>query len=142
MKEASRIKYYFAKYFFLVFGLSQWICVFLIVRESASDKSKAAALLFFCLGMGMLALQLIIAQRLKRVAVGKDSIAVISNGEATHYRWPEVKWIRPVPMVNVYKLKLRGKKERIYFLSEQQQDPVYGLTRNKSVAEKLRRNTR
>jgi hypothetical protein len=45
-------------------------------------------------------------------------------------------------MVNVYKLKLRGKKERIYFLPEHQEDPVYGLTRDTSVTERLRRKVR
>jgi len=128
MKEASRTKYYFAKYFFLAFGLLQWICGILILRESTADKSKAAALLFFSLGMMMLAVHIIIAPRLKRVAVGKNRIAVFSNGNITHYEWPEVKWIRPLPVVNVYKLKLRGKKGRIYFLPDQHEDPVFGLT--------------
>lgn len=142
MREASRTKFYFAKYFFLAFGLLQWLCGFLILRESTTDKSKAAALLFFSLGMVMLALHILIAPRLKRVAIGKNRIAVIAHGQTTHYEWPEVKWIRPVPMVNVYKLKLRGKKERIYFLPEQQEDPVYGLTRDTSVEERLRRKVR
>jgi hypothetical protein len=142
MREASLTKFYFAKYFFLAFGLLQWICGFLILRESTADKSKAAALLFFSLGMVMLALHILIAPRLKRVAVGKNRIAVIAHGQTTHYEWPEVKWIRPVPMVNVYKLKLRGKKERIYFLPEQREDPVYGLTHAASVAERLRRRVR
>lgn len=127
MKEASRTKFYFAKYFFLAFGLLQWICGILILQESTADKGKAAALLFFSLGMMMLAVHIVIAPRLKRVAVGKNRIAVFSNGQMTHYEWPEVKWIRPLPMVNVYKLKLKGKKERIYFLPDQQEDPVFGL---------------
>jgi hypothetical protein len=133
MKEASRAKFYFAKYFFLAFGLLQWICGLLVLRESASDKSKAAALLFFSLGMIMLAIHIVVAPRLKRVALGKNRIAVFSNGEITHYEWPEVKWIRPMPMVNVYKLKLRGKKGRIYFLPDQQQDPVFGLTGGREI---------
>lgn len=128
MKEASRVKFYFAKYFFLAFGLLQWICGILILKESTADKSRAAALLFFSLGMMMLAVHIVVAPRLKRVALGKNRIAVFSNGGITHYEWPEVKWIRPMSMVNVYKLKLRGKKGRIYFLPEEQQDPVFGLS--------------
>ncbi len=114
MREASRTKFYFAKYFFLAFGLLQCLCGILVLRESTADKSMAAALLFFSLGMMMLAVHIVVAPRLKRVALGKNRIAVFSDGHITHYEWPEVKWIRPVPMVNVYKLKLRGKKGRIY----------------------------
>lgn len=137
MKEASRAKFYFAKYFFLAFGLLQWVCGLLVLRESTADKSKAAALLFFSLGMIMLAVHILIAPRLKRVALGKNRIAVFSNGAITHYEWPEIKWIRPVPIVNVYKLKLRGKKQRIYFLPDRAEDPVYGLADDRSVADTL-----
>ncbi len=127
MREASRTKFYFAKYFFLAFGLLQWTCAMLILGESTADKSKAAALLFFSLGMMMLAIHIVISPRLKRVALGKNRIAVFTNGQIMHYEWPEVKWIRPMPIVNVYKLKLRGKKGRIYFLPEKQEDPVFGI---------------
>lgn len=137
MKEASRTKFYFAKYFFLAFGLLQWVCGLLILRESTTDKSKAAALLFFSLGMFMLAVHILVAPRLKRVAIGKNRIAIFSNGEITHYEWPEVKWIRPLPMVNMYKLKLRGKKQRIYFLPDQQEDPVFGLAGERQISESL-----
>jgi len=142
MREASRTKFYFARYFFLAFGLLQWICGFLILQESTTDKSKAAAVLFFFLGMVLLGLQVLVAPRLKRVAVSKNRIAVISRGQTAHYEWPEVKWIRPLPMVNVYKLKLRGKKERIYFLPEQKEDPLFGHARDHSVVDKLRRKVR
>lgn len=128
MKEASPAKFYFAKYFFLAFGLFQWLCGFLLLRQSSLDKSKAAALLLFSLGLMMMALHIVIAPRLKRVALGKNRIAIFSDGQITHYEWPEVKWIRPVPMVNLYKLKLRGKKGRIYFLPNRKEDPVFGLT--------------
>lgn len=128
MKEASPAKFYFAKYFFLAFGLLQWICGLLILRESTADKSKAAALLFFTVGLILVSIQVFIGPKLKRVAVGKNRIAIRSDGETRHYEWPEVKWIRPVPLVNAYKLKLKGKKERIYFLPSQKVDPVFGLS--------------
>ena len=143
MKEASRTKYYFARYFFLAFGGLQWICGILILRESSADKSRAAALLFFLIGLVMLSIHLAIATRLKRVAVGKNRIAVISNGEIVHYEWPEVKWIRPLSMINVYKLKLRGKKRHIYFLPKHPDDPVFGLTGEREVSpESLRKKSK
>jgi hypothetical protein len=143
MKEASPAKFYFAKYFFLAFGLLQWVCGFLIIRESTVDKSKAAALLLFFLGLMMLTLYIVIAPRFKRVAIGKNRIAVFSDGQITHYEWPEIKWIRPVPVVNVYKLKLRGKKERIYFLPDRKEHPVYGFAQDSErLTEELRKKAK
>ncbi|MBL7864960.1 MAG: hypothetical protein JNK10_08805 [Cyclobacteriaceae bacterium] len=127
MKEASQVKFYFAKYFFLAFGLLQWLCGVLLFLQSDLDRTKGAALLFFTLGLLAITCYILIAPRLKRVALGKSRVTVFSNGQAVHYEWPEVKWIRAVPFVSVYKLKLRGKKNRIYFLPEEQEEPVYGI---------------
>ena len=136
MKEASLVKYYFAKYFFLAFGLLQWLCSGLLLL----DDNLAAAMLFFALGLVAIILFGIIAPRLKRVSLGNNRIAIISGDETTHYEWPEVKWIRPLPYASVYKLKLRGKKDRIYFLSRQQDVPVFGFTAQEPEwAEAMRR---
>ncbi len=123
MKEASLVKYYFAKYFFLAFGLLQWLCGALLIL----DDNLAAAFLFFVIGLVAIMLFAIISPRLKRVSLGKNRIAVISGNETTHYEWSEVKWIRQLPYASVYKLKLRGKKDRIYFLSKKKDVPVFGL---------------
>ncbi len=127
MREASPVKFYFAKYFFLAFGLLQWLSALLLLLESDLDKSKAAALFLFTLGLLMITFFIMVAPRLKRVAIGKNRIAVMSGGQTTVYEWPEVKWIRAVPFVNVYRLKLRGKKERVYFLPSQAEEPVFGI---------------
>ncbi len=124
MKEASLVKYYFAKYFFLAFGILQWLCGTLLLL----DNNPAAAMLFFAIGLMAIILFGMIASRLKRVSLGKNRIAVISGDTTMHYEWPQVKWIRPMPYVSVYKLKLRGKKDRIYFLPRQQDVSVFGLT--------------
>lgn len=140
MKEASRAKFYFAKYFCLAFGLLQWLAAYLLVHESTQDKSKAAALFFFTIGMIFISIQLVIAPKLKRVAVGKNRIAIIDDGETRHYEWSEIKWIKPIPIVNAYKLKIRGKKNRFYFLPSQQVDPVFGFSNAKpSQPDDLRR---
>ena len=123
MKEASLVKYYFAKYFFLAFGLLQWLCGALLILED----NLAAVFLFFGIGLVAIILFAHISPRLKRVSLGKNRIAVISGNERTHFEWSEVKWIRPLPYASVYKLKLRGKKDRIYFLSNEQVVPVFGL---------------
>lgn len=127
MKEASPVKFYFAKYFFLAFGLLQWLCGMLLFLQTDVDKSKRGALVFFIIGLTAVAMYFVVATRLKRVAFGKNRITVTSNGRTLHYEWPEVKWIRVVPFLNVYKLKLRGKKDRIYFLPDRAEVPLYGM---------------
>ena len=52
MKEASRVKYYFAKYFFLALGLLQWfIGSIIFVRSGHLPKSQFAVFVFFTLGL-------------------------------------------------------------------------------------------
>lgn len=127
MKEASPVKFYFAKYFFLAFGVLQWLCGMLLFLRGDADKNKPVALVFFLIGLTFVALYFFIATRLKRVAVGKKRILVIENDKTDHYEWSEVKYIRVVPYFNLYILKLRGRKDRIYFLPQENSEPLFGL---------------
>ncbi len=127
MKEASPVKFYFAKYFFLAFGLLQWSCGMLLFLRGEAEKNKRAALIFFVLGLTFVALYFLIAAKLKRVAISKKRVTIIDNDKTDHYEWPEVKSIKLVPYFNLYKLKLRGRKERIYFLPDHNVEPLFGL---------------
>jgi hypothetical protein len=127
MKEASPVKYYFAKYFFLAFGLLQWSCGMLLFLRGNADETKRGALIFFILGLAFIALYFAIAARLKRVAISKKRVTIIEHDKADHYEWPEVKYIRTVPYFNLYKLKLRGRKGGIYFLPDHNVEPLFGL---------------
>ncbi len=130
MKEASPVKYYFAKYFFLAFGLLQWSCGMVLFLRGEAEKNRKTALIFFIIGLTFMALYFAIATRLKRVSIGKKRIAVIDHDKTELYEWPEVKSIKAVPYFNLYKLKLRGKKDRIYFLPDQNAEPLFGFFSN------------
>jgi hypothetical protein len=127
MREASPVKFYFAKYFFLALGLLQWSCGILLFLQGDVEKNKKGALIFFTIGLALIALYFVIAAKLKRVAIGKKHVVVIDHDKTEHYEWPEIKWIKSVPYFNLYKLKIRGRKDRIYFLPEQNIEPVFGL---------------
>ena len=127
MKEASPVKFYFAKYFFLAFGLLQWSCGTLLFLSEEAEQSKRAALIFFVLGLTFVVLYFLIAAKLKRVAISKKRVTIIDKNKTDHYEWPEVKSIKLVPYFNLYKLKLRGKKQRIYFLPDHNVEPLFGL---------------
>ena len=127
MKEASPVKFYFAKYFFLAFGILQWLCGSLLFLQENVEKGRRSALIFFILGLTFIALYFRIAGRLKRVTIGKKRIIVMERNKTDHYEWPEVKSIRAVPYFNLYTLKLKGRKDRIYFLPDNPAEPLLGF---------------
>lgn len=128
MKEASLVKYYFAKYFFLALGLLQWLIsgVFLL-KQGNTFKGQYAAFLFFTIGLILISAFLLFASRFRRVAISKKKVAVIGNRKVQRYDLSEIKYIRFVPVFNLYSMKVKGKKGKIYFLPCEEQEVIYGL---------------
>ena len=128
MKEASRVKYYFAKYFFLALGLLQWLIGSIIfIRDGHLPKSQFAVFVFFTLGLVCVSLFLLIASKIKRVAISKKKVAVINSYKTQEYEWPEIKSIRFMPIFNMYRMKVRGRKGKIYFLPTRESEVIYGI---------------
>ena len=126
MKEASLVKFYFAKYFLLAFGLLQWvICGLILFNSGHIPRSQFAAFVFFTMGLIFVSLFLLVSDKIKRVAISKNKIVVFGRQEQ-RYDWPEVKSIRTVPYLNAYRLKIKGHKQ-IYFFPEESTAPLYGL---------------
>jgi len=126
MKEASLVKFYFAKYFFLAFGLLQWLISGLIFFKNGQiPRSQFAAFVFFTMGLVLVSLFLIVSSKIRRVAISKNKIVVYGRQEE-RYEWPEVKSIKNVPYFNAYRLKIKGHKQ-IYFFPDQSTEPLYGL---------------
>ncbi len=128
MIEASPFKFYVARYFFLVLCLLQWLVSAIILFTYPSTlKNQYAALLFFTLGAILFVLFLIIKEKVKRVAVGKKRVVIITPGKKQKVEWDEVKSIKLVPFFNLYRLKIKGRKKEIYFFPSKNVDPAYGL---------------
>ena len=128
MKEANPVKYYFAKYFFLAFGLLQWIVGGVIfLRSGLNPRSQFAVFIFFTLGLVLISVFLMIASKIKRVALGKKKVAIIGTYETHRYEWPDVKSMKFIPFFNIYRMKIRGKKGKIYFLPTENTQAIYGL---------------
>jgi hypothetical protein len=128
MKEASLVKYYFAKYFFLAFGLLQWtISVSFLINHGSTAKGQWSAFLFFTTGLILMSIQIVFATRLKRVAITKKKLVVFSNGCEYRYEYDDVKSLRFVPAFNIYRMKIRGRKGQIYFLPCEESEVIYGL---------------
>ncbi|HEY3405813.1 MAG TPA: hypothetical protein VGK59_20655 [Ohtaekwangia sp.] len=135
MIEASPVKFYFAKYFFLVFAIVQWSVGGLIVfNREFNAKNFFVALIFFTLGLIFLFLFSLISDKIKRVAVGKNKIVVLEGHRNIRFEWPEVKSLKIVPFFNLYKLKIRGKKGSIYFFPSRNIDPAFGGLMSKDTS--------
>ena len=128
MVEASPLKFYFAKYFFLAFGLLQWLAsALLLISFPVTAKNFFAVLVLFTIGSLFIVTFTVISDRIRRVAVGKNKIVVIDGDRNTRFEWPEVKSLRIVPFFNLYKLRIKGKKLPIYFFPSHNIDPAFGL---------------
>lgn len=128
MVEANPFKFYFAKYFFLAFGLLQWMVALLIfIRLDSSAKGIFGSLVFFTVGLLMIFFYLLFSDKVKRVAIGKNKIIIIEGQRNYRFEWPEVKSLKLIPVFNLYKLRLKGKKGNIYFFPSKKIDPAFGL---------------
>lgn len=128
MEEANPVKFYIAKYFFLALGFLQWlVCALTLLTSPVKPKSLFTALIFFSLGTILIFIFSVITDRMKRVAVGKNKIIIREGDKNVRFDWPEIKSLEIIPFLNLYKLKVKGKKKSIYFFPSQNIDPAFGL---------------
>ena len=128
MVEANPAKYYFAKYFFLGLSIFQWLLSLVILVQSPFNAQVfLVALLFLSIGAVCFVFFMMITDKMKRVAVGKNKIVVMEGDRNVRFGWPEVKSLKLVPFFNLYRLKLKGKKGFIYFFPSQNIDPAFAM---------------
>ena len=128
MVEASPVKFYFAKYFFLAFSMLQWLLAGVtLLRFSGSNRHQFAALVFFTVGLIFFYVFLVVSDKVKRVAIGKNKIVITEGSQVMRFQWPEVKSLRIIPFFNLYKLRLKGKKDSIFFFPSKTIDPAFGI---------------
>ncbi len=128
MKEANPAKFYLTKFFFLGLALVQWlVATAILIRFESTGKTFFASMLFITLGTMFFILYLTVSAKVKRVAVGKNKIVIIEGDRNLRFEWPEVKSLQLVPFFNLYKLKLKGKRNPIYFFPSKNVDPAFGL---------------
>jgi hypothetical protein len=128
MIEANPFKFYIAKYFFLAFSLIQWLlCATILIRFELNGRNFFIALIFLTIGLIFLFLFLIVTDKIRRVAIGKNKIVVIEGDRNIRFAWPEVKSLKIIPYFNLYRLKIRGKRNTIYFFPSRNIDPAFGL---------------
>ncbi len=132
MEEANPVKFYLARYFFLALSALQGLASALILLQFGdSPKNRFVAFALFTLALIFFSLHLLIAQRIKRVAISRKKIAVINPTKVKNYDWSDVKSVKLIPFFNLYSLKLKGKR-KIYFLPTTNTAAVFGLFSSES----------
>jgi hypothetical protein len=129
MIEANPVKFYVAKYFFLAFAVIQFlVTVTLLSTFEFSAWNFLIALIFFFLGLAFLFIYFVVNNKIKRVAIGKKKIVVIEGDRNIRFSRPEVKSLKMIiPFFNLYRLKIKGKRNSIYFFPSRNIDPAFGL---------------
>jgi len=127
MKEASLVKFYFVRYFFLGFGLLQGIAAFLLLLEfQSSPKSRFAFFVFFALALILFSAHALFFSRIKRVVIQKKKVVVQTGRGLKEFDWSKVKEVKHLPFLNMYSLKIKGKR-KIYFLPGGDTAAVFGF---------------
>jgi len=127
MKEASLVKFYFFRYFLLAFGLLQGLAATMLLLEfQDTPKNRFAAFVLFTLAMIWFSIHFLVFSKVKRVAMSKKKISVIYGHRTKQYDWDEVKELKLIYFLNIYSIKLKGKK-RFYFLPAHDSEALFGL---------------
>ena len=117
MKEVSRAKYYVVKYFFLGFALLQaTVASAMFFQFQDTPRNRAIITIVFLLSIILLAIQVMVSEKIKRVAISKKKVTILFGSKRKSYSWSEVKEIKFFALLNLYSLKIKGKSGRIYFL--------------------------
>ena len=79
MEEANTAKYYLARYFFLALSVLQGLATALMLLQfEATNKNRIAALVLFTIAMIFFSLHMLLARKIKRVAISKKKLAIIN----------------------------------------------------------------
>ena len=128
MEEATPVKFYIARYFFLALSALQGLAAALMILQFGdSPKNRFAAFALFTLAMILFSLHLLISPKIKRVAISKKKIEIINLTKVKSYEWSDVKSVKLIPFLNFYCMKLKGKRNKIYFLSDMSTTALFGL---------------
>ncbi len=140
MVEASPVKFYLAKYFFLLVAVLFWVagCVLFIYYGLEFFNLIAVSTLEFA-GFALVFVFLAVSERIKRVRIGENKLVVIDDNTNIRFGWEEVKSISQVPLLNLYKVRFRGRRTSFYFFSvgDLRQRVGHFLRRSTDVRNKL-----
>ena len=127
MKEVSKVKYYLVKYFFLALAFMQAsVAALLFFQFQDSPRNRAIVATFFLFSTILFSIQVMVSDKIKRVAISKKKVTVLYGGKRKSYGWSEVKEIKFFALLNLYSLKIKGKPGRIYFLPNSPQT-IFGV---------------
>lgn len=128
MIETDRFRFYLVKYFLASLSVLQAaVAILMLFQYKASPKVNATIFIFFSLSLIFFSLHILISDRIKRVAISKKKVTILHTYKRKSYNWSEVKEVKFLSFLNMYRLTLKGKSNRIYFLSGKDSEALFGL---------------
>jgi hypothetical protein len=128
MEEANPVKFYLARYFFLALSALQALAsVLMFLQFGDYPKARFVAFALFTIALIFFSLHLLVSKHIRRVAISKKKIELIKPGKEKSYDWDDVKSVKHLPFLNMYCLRLKGKKNKIYFLPARDTQAMFGL---------------
>jgi hypothetical protein len=121
MVEANPVKFYVAKYFFLVFALLQWMIAGTLFYVFGWSVMNIVAVSFLTvIGLMLVFMFVVISDKIKRVAVGSNKFVVLQDDTNLRFEWPEIKSLQLIPFLNLCKVKIKGRRGSFYFFAARQ----------------------
>lgn len=116
MVEANPVKFYIAKYIFLVVALLLWtVAAFLLLFGEITLPYIILDVMFFLLGLVLIYFFSVVSGKIKRVVIGEKKFVVLEQPLNQRFEWPEVRSFRVLPFLNLCKVKVKGRKGSFYF---------------------------
>ena len=127
MAEANRAKFFLVKFFFAGNALLLLVASTLFfLQNSESPKGKAVSFILLAAGLVFVSLHFMIASDIKEVAISKKKISIADKGKVKSYHWADVKSIKFIPFINMYRAYIK-KKRKVYFLPPNNSEVLFGM---------------
>ena len=119
------------RYFFLAFNVFQWIAagvIFFRFGYDATDLSAAVAMA--TMGLTLYLVFLVAGRKIKCVAIRQNKIVMAEAPLNIQFDWSEALSLQVIPMINVYRLRLKGRKKSIFFFPSRNNDEALKSLKN------------
>lgn len=113
------------------FNVFQWIVVgTLLIQAEDYTGDVSAAVWMASMGLVLTFLFLVVGKRFKSVHVDDQRVLVAEHPLNVQFAWCEVQSVKMVPLVNIFSLRIVGRKNRIFFIPLKQNIPDIKLLRS------------
>lgn len=118
MSWKDHLKFYFSKYFFLLFAVAQWVVGAIQLYTFPVERRRLlVAAILFSLGSMFASIFFWLHVHLRIVSLSPKQLVIFTRKGKKQVRWEEIKRLDPLPFFNLLQMKVKGEKKKIYFFN-------------------------